>query len=71
METSYLAAHAFSGADLLHGPLAMIDEDRPVVAVVPHGVAGASDGSGAGTAAVTGAPTSPSWVTRSMAGPTR
>jgi glucosamine--fructose-6-phosphate aminotransferase (isomerizing) len=40
METSYLAAHAFSGADLLHGPLAMIDEDRPVVAVVPHGVAG-------------------------------
>ncbi len=42
METSYLAAHAFSGADLLHGPLAMIDEDRPVVAVVPHGVAGAA-----------------------------
>ena len=40
METSYLAAHAFSGADLLHGPLAMVDEDRPVVAVVPHGVAG-------------------------------
>ncbi|HEX5427087.1 MAG TPA: SIS domain-containing protein [Pedococcus sp.] len=40
METSYLAAHAFSGADLLHGPLAMIDEDRPVVAVTPHGVAG-------------------------------
>jgi glucosamine--fructose-6-phosphate aminotransferase (isomerizing) len=42
METSYVAAHAFSGADLLHGPLAMIDEDRPVVAVVPHGVAGAA-----------------------------
>jgi glucosamine--fructose-6-phosphate aminotransferase (isomerizing) len=40
METSYLGAHAFSGADLLHGPLAMIDEDRPVVAVTPHGVAG-------------------------------
>ena len=40
METSYLAAHAFSGADLLHGPLAMIDEDRPVVAVVPTGAAG-------------------------------
>nr|WP_052112026.1 SIS domain-containing protein [Knoellia subterranea] len=40
METSYLAAHAFSGADLLHGPLAMVDNERPVLAVVPHGVAG-------------------------------
>jgi glucosamine--fructose-6-phosphate aminotransferase (isomerizing) len=38
METSYLAAHAFSGADLLHGPLAMIDEEHSVVAVVPDGV---------------------------------
>ena len=38
METSYVAAHAFSGADLLHGPLAMIDGDHPVVAVVPDGV---------------------------------
>jgi glutamine---fructose-6-phosphate transaminase (isomerizing) len=38
METSYLAAHAFSGADLLHGPLAMIDPQYPVVAVVPDGV---------------------------------
>jgi len=40
METSYLSAHAFSGADLLHGPLAMIDQDRPVIAVVPDGVGG-------------------------------
>lgn len=40
METSYLSAHAFSSADLMHGPLAMIDEDRPVVAVVPHGLGG-------------------------------
>lgn len=40
METSYLSAHAFSGADLLHGPLAMIDEDRPVLAIVPHGPGG-------------------------------
>ena len=38
METSYLAAHAFSGADLLHGPLAMIDPQYPVLAVVPDGV---------------------------------
>jgi glucosamine--fructose-6-phosphate aminotransferase (isomerizing) len=42
METSYLSAHAFSGADLLHGPLAMIDQDRPVIAVVPEGVGGAA-----------------------------
>jgi glucosamine--fructose-6-phosphate aminotransferase (isomerizing) len=42
METSYLAAHAFSSADLMHGPLAMIDEDRPVIAVVPFGAAGAA-----------------------------
>lgn len=40
METSYLSAHAFSGADLLHGPLALIDQDRPVLAVVPHGTGG-------------------------------
>lgn len=40
METSYLSAHAFSGADLLHGPFAMIDHDRPVVVVAPEGVGG-------------------------------
>lgn len=40
METCYLSGHAFSGADLMHGPLAMIDEDRPVVAVVPEGRGG-------------------------------
>jgi glucosamine--fructose-6-phosphate aminotransferase (isomerizing) len=38
METAYVAAHAFSGADLLHGPLAMIDHDHPVIAVVPDGL---------------------------------
>jgi glucosamine--fructose-6-phosphate aminotransferase (isomerizing) len=37
METSYLSAHAFSAADLLHGPLAMIDQDRPVIAIVADG----------------------------------
>jgi glutamine---fructose-6-phosphate transaminase (isomerizing) len=42
METSYLSAHAFSGADLLHGPLALIDQDRPVIAVVPEGTGGAA-----------------------------
>jgi glucosamine--fructose-6-phosphate aminotransferase (isomerizing) len=40
METSYLAAQAFSGADLLHGPLAMIDGGVPVVAVVSPGRGG-------------------------------
>lgn len=40
METSYLAALAFSGADLLHGPLAMADPDVPVLAMVGSGPAG-------------------------------
>jgi glucosamine--fructose-6-phosphate aminotransferase (isomerizing) len=42
METSYLAALAFSGADLLHGPLAMAEPDVPVLAVVGDGPGGAS-----------------------------
>jgi glucosamine--fructose-6-phosphate aminotransferase (isomerizing) len=42
METSYLAALAFSGADLLHGPLALADPDIPVVAVVGSGPGGRS-----------------------------
>jgi glucosamine--fructose-6-phosphate aminotransferase (isomerizing) len=40
METSYLGAQAFSGADLLHGPLAMIDAQVPVLTVVAGGVGG-------------------------------
>lgn len=40
METSYLPALAFSGADLLHGPLAMADPDVPVLAVVGGGPGG-------------------------------
>lgn len=40
METSYVAAHAFSGADLMHGPLAQVDRDHPVVAIAPRGVGG-------------------------------
>jgi glucosamine--fructose-6-phosphate aminotransferase (isomerizing) len=42
METSYLSAQAFSGADLLHGPLAMLDTQVPVLAVVPAGRGGAA-----------------------------
>lgn len=40
METSYLAAQSFSGADLLHGPLAMVDKEVPVIAVVSAGRGG-------------------------------
>jgi len=37
METSYVSAQAFSGADLMHGPMAMIDAAVPVIAVVSPG----------------------------------
>src|SRR3954447_9803462 len=37
METSYLAAQAFSGADLLHGPMAMLGPDIPVIALAVPG----------------------------------
>ncbi len=40
METSYISAQAFSGADLMHGPLAMVDPQVPVLAVVAEGVGG-------------------------------
>jgi glucosamine--fructose-6-phosphate aminotransferase (isomerizing) len=42
METSYVSAQAFSAADLLHGPLAMIDSGVPVIAVVSPGRSGDS-----------------------------
>ncbi|MEP6599841.1 MAG: SIS domain-containing protein [Actinomycetota bacterium] len=42
METSYLAAQAFSGADLLHGPMAMVDAEVPVIAIVSPGRGGAA-----------------------------
>jgi len=40
METCYLSAQAFSGADLLHGPFGMIGPELPVIAVVTPGVGG-------------------------------
>ena len=40
METSYLSAQAFSAADLMHGPLAVIDRLVPVLAVVADGFGG-------------------------------
>ncbi|MGZ4507840.1 MAG: SIS domain-containing protein [Blastococcus sp.] len=42
METSYLGAQAFSGADLLHGPMAMIDGETPVIAVATPGRGGSA-----------------------------
>lgn len=42
METSYLAAQAFSGADLLHGPMALVDQEMPVIAIVARGQAEAA-----------------------------
>lgn len=44
METSYLSAHAFSAADLLHGPFAMIDVDRPVLVIASGGRSGEAVG---------------------------
>ena len=40
METCYLGAQAFSGADLLHGPMAMVDADLPVLAISTPGAGG-------------------------------
>jgi glucosamine--fructose-6-phosphate aminotransferase (isomerizing) len=39
METSYVVAERFSAADLLHGPIAMVDEDLPVFLFGPSGPA--------------------------------
>ncbi len=40
METSYMSAQAFSGADLLHGPMAMLQRDSAVIAIAADGVGG-------------------------------
>jgi glucosamine--fructose-6-phosphate aminotransferase (isomerizing) len=39
-ETSYLSARAYSGADLLHGPVAAVDADTGVLAVTSKGKGG-------------------------------
>ncbi|SHE76837.1 SIS domain-containing protein [Streptoalloteichus hindustanus] len=41
-ETSYLAARAYSGADLLHGPVAAVDEQTGVLAICSEGRGGAA-----------------------------
>ena len=35
-EISYIHAEAYPAGELKHGPLALIDEDMPVVAVAPN-----------------------------------
>lgn len=42
METSYIGAQAFSGADLLHGPMAMLEGGSAVIAIAPGGVSGSA-----------------------------
>jgi glutamine---fructose-6-phosphate transaminase (isomerizing) len=37
METSYVVAQRFSSADLLHGPIAMVEPDFPVFVFAPSG----------------------------------
>lgn len=39
METCYIVAERFSSADFLHGPIAMIERDFPVVVFAPRGKA--------------------------------
>jgi glutamine---fructose-6-phosphate transaminase (isomerizing) len=39
-ETSYLSARAYSGADLLHGPVAAVDSETGVLAVTSKGKGG-------------------------------
>lgn len=39
-ETAYLATRAYSGADLLHGPVAAVDRQTPVLAVRGTGLGG-------------------------------
>jgi glucosamine--fructose-6-phosphate aminotransferase (isomerizing) len=36
-EISYIHAEAYAAGELKHGPLALVDEDMPVVAVAPNG----------------------------------
>jgi glucosamine--fructose-6-phosphate aminotransferase (isomerizing) len=36
-ELTYVLAEPYSSADFQHGPVALVDKDFPVIAVVPHG----------------------------------
>ncbi|WP_020502192.1 SIS domain-containing protein [Sciscionella marina] len=43
-ETAYLATRSYSGADLLHGPVAAVDRQTPVLAITSAGKGGAAMG---------------------------
>jgi glucosamine--fructose-6-phosphate aminotransferase (isomerizing) len=54
-ETSRIFADGYSSADLLHGPIVLVEPDLPVVAVRPDGATGASIDAGVEAAARGGA----------------
>jgi glucosamine--fructose-6-phosphate aminotransferase (isomerizing) len=56
METNYIAALAFSGADVMHGPLALLDDETPTIAIVPPGRAGEDLAPSLRALAATGSP---------------
>jgi glucosamine--fructose-6-phosphate aminotransferase (isomerizing) len=56
METSYLPSQAYSSAELMHGPLAMVHESMPTLAFLPEGPAGALVASILPAVAETGSP---------------
>ncbi len=64
METSYVSAQAFSGADLLHGPLALVDPQVPVLAVVADGRRRRRDGRPCCPGSPSAAPTCAASATR-------
>jgi len=41
-ETSYVVAEAYSSADFLHGPMALVELGFPIIAIAPEGRAGQS-----------------------------
>jgi len=55
-ETCYLAAEPYSWADFLHGPIAVLDRDFPVVVAAPSGAAAVDANEIAGALAQRGAP---------------
>ena len=36
-EISYVHAEAYPAGELKHGPLALVDEDMPIIAIAPSG----------------------------------
>jgi glucosamine--fructose-6-phosphate aminotransferase (isomerizing) len=56
METSYLPTLAFSAADLLHGPAAILNPDIPVIAVIGNDATTQSMHTVVGTIAQHGSP---------------